>query len=86
MDLKSQFLEEGELPLPQVMVSRRKPGSSRSGVWRVCGVLLAVALCAAAAVCFTLNKVTILTYTVNMLFKTHTCVLLCTYCYVSCSF
>ncbi|KAI2652683.1 Tumor necrosis factor [Labeo rohita] len=56
MDLKSQFLEEGELPLPQVMVSRRKPGSSRSGVWRVCGVLLAVALCAAAAVCFTLNK------------------------------
>ncbi|XP_018936088.1 tumor necrosis factor [Cyprinus carpio] len=51
MDLENQFLEEGALPLPQVMVSRRK-----SGVWRVCGVLLAVALCAAAAVCFTLNK------------------------------
>uniref|UniRef100_A0A673H8P9 Lymphotoxin-alpha n=2 Tax=Sinocyclocheilus rhinocerous TaxID=307959 RepID=A0A673H8P9_9TELE len=55
MDLESQFLEEGLL-LPQVMVSRRKAGSSTSGVWRVCGVLLAVALCAAAAVCFTLNK------------------------------
>uniref|UniRef100_A0A8C1N0Q9 Tumor necrosis factor n=1 Tax=Cyprinus carpio TaxID=7962 RepID=A0A8C1N0Q9_CYPCA len=57
MDLESQLLEEGGLlPLPQVMVSRRKSGSSKSGVWRVCGVLLAVALCAAAAVCFTLNK------------------------------
>nr|QAB07502.1 TNF-alpha [Schizothorax prenanti] len=56
MDLESQFLEEGALPLPQVMVSRRKVGSSKSGVWRVCGVLLTVALCAAAAVCFTLNK------------------------------
>nr|WEM32074.1 tumor necrosis factor alpha [Mylopharyngodon piceus] len=49
-------LEEGTLPLPRVMVSRRKAGSSKSGVWRVCGALLAVALCAAAAVCFTLNK------------------------------
>nr|ASU63839.2 TNF-alpha [Gymnocypris eckloni] len=56
MDLESQFLEEGALPLPQVMVSRRKVGSSKSCVWRVCGVLLIVALCAAAAVCFTLNK------------------------------
>ncbi|XP_059366289.1 tumor necrosis factor-like [Carassius carassius] len=52
MDLESQLLEEGGLlPSPQVTVSWRK-----SGVWRVCGVLLAVALCAAAAVCFTLNK------------------------------
>uniref|UniRef100_A0A8C1W6Y2 Tumor necrosis factor n=1 Tax=Cyprinus carpio TaxID=7962 RepID=A0A8C1W6Y2_CYPCA len=51
MDLES-------LPLPQEMVSRRNASSSKSGVWRVCGVLLAVALCAAtaAAVCFTLNK------------------------------
>ncbi|KAK2887179.1 hypothetical protein Q8A67_015407 [Cirrhinus molitorella] len=56
MDLKSQFLEEVALPLPQVMVSRKKHGSSKSGVWQVCGVLLGVALCAAAAVCFTLNK------------------------------
>uniref|UniRef100_A0A673I2Y0 Lymphotoxin-alpha n=1 Tax=Sinocyclocheilus rhinocerous TaxID=307959 RepID=A0A673I2Y0_9TELE len=56
MDLESQFLEEGVLPLPEVIVSRRKASSSKSGVWRVCGVLLAVALCAAAAVCFTLNK------------------------------
>lgn len=56
MDLESQFLEEGALPLPQVTVSRRKADSSKSGVWRVCGVLLTVALCAAAAVCFTLNK------------------------------
>ncbi|KAK7124816.1 hypothetical protein R3I94_019016 [Phoxinus phoxinus] len=38
------------------MVSRRKADSSKSGVWRVCGVFLAVTLCAAAAVCFTLNK------------------------------
>ncbi len=60
MDLESQFLEEGA---PQVMVSRRKVASSKSGVWRVCGVLLTVALCAAGAVCFTLNKVTILTKT-----------------------
>ncbi|XP_077052564.1 tumor necrosis factor a (TNF superfamily, member 2) [Siphateles boraxobius] len=49
-------LEEGTLPLPRAMVSRRKAGSSKSGVWRVCGVFLAVTLCAAAAVCFTLNK------------------------------
>ncbi|XP_056335955.1 tumor necrosis factor a (TNF superfamily, member 2) [Danio aesculapii] len=49
-------VENGELPLPQVMVSRRKAGSSKSGVWRVFGVILAVGLCAAAAVCFTLNK------------------------------
>ncbi|XP_056110461.1 tumor necrosis factor a (TNF superfamily, member 2) [Rhinichthys klamathensis goyatoka] len=49
-------LEEGTLPLPRVMVSRRKANSSKSGVWRVCGVFLAVTLCAAAAVCFTLNK------------------------------
>ncbi|KAF4100228.1 tumor necrosis factor-like [Onychostoma macrolepis] len=56
MDLESQFLEKEALLLPQVMVSRRKAGSSKSGVWRVCGVLLTVALCAAAAVCFTLNK------------------------------
>lgn len=52
-------VEVEELPLPQVMVSRRKAGSSKSGVWRVFGVILAVALCAAAAVCFTLNKVKI---------------------------
>nr|QJU71387.1 TNF2 [Carassius cuvieri x Carassius auratus red var.] len=51
IDVESQLGEEGALPLPQVTVSRRK-----SGVWRVCGVLLAVALCAAAAVCFTFNK------------------------------
>nr|AIL81467.1 tumor necrosis factor alpha 1 [Carassius carassius] len=52
MDLESQLVEEGGLlPSRQVTVSRRT-----SGVWRVCGVLLAVALCAAAAVCFTLNK------------------------------
>nr|BAC77690.1 Tumor necrosis factor-3 alpha [Cyprinus carpio] len=49
MDLESQ-------PLPQEMVSRRNASSSKSAVWWVCGVLLAVALCAAAAVCFTLNK------------------------------
>ncbi|XP_067281730.1 tumor necrosis factor a (TNF superfamily, member 2) [Pseudorasbora parva] len=49
-------LEEGMLPLPKEMVSRRKADSSKSGVWRVCGVFLAVALCAAAAVCFTLHK------------------------------
>nr|ADY80577.1 tumor necrosis factor alpha [Ctenopharyngodon idella] len=49
-------LEKVTLPLPRVMVSRRKAGTSKSGVWRVCGALLAVALCAAAAVCFTLNK------------------------------
>ncbi|XP_043072980.1 tumor necrosis factor a (TNF superfamily, member 2) [Puntigrus tetrazona] len=50
MDLESRFVEEGEPLLPQVKVSRR------TAVWRVCGVLLAVALCAAATVCFTLNK------------------------------
>jgi len=53
-------LEEGTLPLPRVMVSRRKADSSKSSNWRVCGVFLAVTLCAAAAVCFTLNKVRIL--------------------------
>lgn len=53
-------LEEGTLPLPTVMVSRRKANSTKSGVWRVCGVFLAVTLCAAAAVCFTYNKVRIL--------------------------
>ncbi|XP_016144003.1 tumor necrosis factor-like [Sinocyclocheilus grahami] len=51
MDLESQFLDEGVLPLPEVMVSRRKASSSKSGIWWV-----AVALCAAAAVCFTLYK------------------------------
>nr|CAK04055.1 tumor necrosis factor, alpha [Danio rerio] len=49
-------VEEGELPLPLVIVSRRKAGSSKSGVWRVFGIILAVGLCAAAAVCFTLHK------------------------------
>nr|ANA78340.1 tumor necrosis factor alpha [Megalobrama amblycephala] len=49
-------VEDGTLLLPRVTLSRRKAGSSKSGVWRVCGALLSVALCAAAAVCFTLNK------------------------------
>lgn len=62
-------LEKVTLPLPRVMVSRRKAGTSKSGVWRVCGALLAVALCAAAAVCFTLNKVRILirTHLINII-------------------
>ncbi|KAA0710623.1 Tumor necrosis factor TNF-alpha [Triplophysa tibetana] len=41
-----------EQPLPVV----RRSGSSKSGIWRMCGALLAVALCAAGAVCFTSNK------------------------------
>ncbi|XP_051519986.1 tumor necrosis factor-like [Myxocyprinus asiaticus] len=50
-------LEDGVLPVPQVMVSRWKAGSLKSRILRVCGALLAVALCAAAAaVCFTFNK------------------------------
>ncbi|XDV34588.1 hypothetical protein PO909_004735 [Leuciscus waleckii] len=59
MEHESQVLlnlEEGTLPLPRVMVSRRNANSTKSGVWRVCGVFLAVTLCAAAAVCFTHNK------------------------------
>ncbi|XP_051526687.1 tumor necrosis factor-like [Myxocyprinus asiaticus] len=48
-------LEDGVLPLPQVTVSKRKAGSSKSSILHVCGALLAVALCA-AAVCFTFNK------------------------------
>lgn len=62
-------LEKVTLPLPRVMVPRRKAGTSKSGVWRVCGALLAVALCAAAAVCFTLNKVRILirTHLINII-------------------
>ncbi|KAF5898097.1 tumor necrosis factor-like, partial [Clarias magur] len=40
---------------PRVMIVREK-ATSASRVWRTCGVLLAVALCATAAVCFTLNK------------------------------
>lgn len=60
-------LEEETLPSPRVMVSRRKAGTSKSGgVWRVCGVLLAVALCAAAAVCFMRNEVRILIRTHNI--------------------
>ncbi|XP_051992415.1 tumor necrosis factor-like [Xyrauchen texanus] len=49
-------LEDGVLPVPQVMVSRRKAGSLKSSILQVCGALLAVALCAAAAVCFTYIK------------------------------
>ncbi|XP_065150504.1 tumor necrosis factor a (TNF superfamily, member 2) [Paramisgurnus dabryanus] len=37
-------------------LSPRRNYSSKSGMWRICGALLAVALCAAAAVCFTFNK------------------------------
>lgn len=42
---------------PRVTIVREKASWSSSGVWRTCGVLLAVALCAAAAVCFSQNKV-----------------------------
>lgn len=45
-----------DVDAPRVMLVRQK-ATSTSGIWRTCGVLLAVALCAAAAVCFTLNKV-----------------------------
>ncbi|KAI5621665.1 tumor necrosis factor, alpha [Silurus asotus] len=44
-----------DVDAPRVMLVRKKAGSA-SGIWRTCGVLLAVALCAAAAVCFTQNK------------------------------
>ncbi|XP_026798130.1 tumor necrosis factor a (TNF superfamily, member 2) [Pangasianodon hypophthalmus] len=44
-----------DVDAPRVMIVREK-AKSASGIWRTCGVLLAVALCAAAAVCFTLNK------------------------------
>ncbi|KAK2864691.1 hypothetical protein Q7C36_003845 [Tachysurus vachellii] len=44
-----------DVDVPQVMLVREKVRSD-SGMWRTCGVLLAVALCAAAAVCFTLLK------------------------------
>lgn len=52
---------------PKVMIVREK-ATSASRVWRTCGVLLAVALCAAAAVCFTLNKVRILNRDVTLLY------------------
>ncbi|KAI7798481.1 tumor necrosis factor a (TNF superfamily, member 2) [Triplophysa rosa] len=52
MGHESEVLLDIEQLLPQV----RRSGSSKSGIWRMCGALLAVALCAAAAVCFTFNK------------------------------
>lgn len=45
-----------DVDAPRVTIVRHK-ATSASAIWRTCGVLLAVALCAAAAVCFTLNKV-----------------------------
>lgn len=45
-----------DVDTPRVMVVREK-ATSASGIWRTCGILLAMALCAAAAVCFSLNKV-----------------------------
>lgn len=45
-----------DVDAPRVTIVRDK-ATSASAIWRTCGVLLAVALCAAAAVCFTLNKV-----------------------------
>ncbi|XP_051948581.1 tumor necrosis factor-like [Xyrauchen texanus] len=49
-------LEDLDLPLPQVTESKKKHGSSKSSTLYMCGTLLAVALCAAAAVCFTFIK------------------------------
>ncbi|KAG7325829.1 hypothetical protein KOW79_010754 [Hemibagrus wyckioides] len=44
-----------DVDVPKVMLVREK-AKSTSGIWRTCGVLLAVALCAAAAVCFALHQ------------------------------
>ncbi|XP_055075840.2 tumor necrosis factor a (TNF superfamily, member 2) [Misgurnus anguillicaudatus] len=52
MDHDSEIL----LDIEDKEVSPRRNSSSKSGIWRICGALLAVALCAAAAVCFTFNK------------------------------
>ncbi|TSK28267.1 Tumor necrosis factor [Bagarius yarrelli] len=53
MDSNSQVVLD--VDASQVMFVREK-ATSASRVWRMCGVLLATALCAAAAVCFTVNK------------------------------
>lgn len=57
-----------DVDVPQVMLVREKVRSN-SGMWRTCGVLLAVALCAAAAVCFTLPKVRCVTTDMTLLYS-----------------
>lgn len=46
-----------EVDAAQVVLSREKASSAWSGRWKMCMALLAVAVCVAAAVFFTFNKV-----------------------------
>lgn len=73
MDHDSEILldiEDKELS-PQVTLSPRR----NSGILRICGALLAVALCAAAAVCFTINKVKLLVYSLVTDSCTYFCIM-----------
>lgn len=57
-----------DVDVPKVMLVREK-AKSTSGIWRTCGVLLAVALCATAAVCFALHQVRVVTVHMMLLYS-----------------
>lgn len=57
-----------DVDAPRVMLVRE--AKAKSGIWRTCAVLLAVALCTAAAVCFTQIKVRFVNRDLTLLYST----------------